>query len=126
MNKEKQNIKLCDLPPVTPRTNLAESSQDCISREAVKKLKKYRFSYDTNTTIPKSDIFVKIADIEQLPPVTPKAEKRGIEMTSDEKMYYIETLEQIRFRSEERGWGGEVEAIDHAIEALEAQEVEDE
>ena len=47
-------------------------------------------------------------------------------MTSDEKMYYIETLEQIRFRSEERGCGGEVEAIDHAIEALEAQEVEDE
>lgn len=47
-------------------------------------------------------------------------------MTSDEKMYYIETLEQIRFRSEERGWDGEVEAIDYAIEALEAQEVEDE
>lgn len=47
-------------------------------------------------------------------------------MTCDEKMYYIETLEQIRFRSEERGWDGEVEALDYAIETLEAQEVEDE
>lgn len=48
------------------------TSEDCISREAVKKLKKYRFNYDTNTTIPKTDIFVKIADIEELPPVTSK------------------------------------------------------
>ena len=42
-------------------------------------------------------------------------------MTKDEKTYYIETLEQIRFRSEERGWGGEVEALDIAIEILEKQ-----
>lgn len=47
--------------------------EDCISREAVNKLKKYRFNYDTNTTIPKADIFVKITDIAELPSVTPKA-----------------------------------------------------
>ncbi len=46
--------------------------EDCISREAVKKLKKYRLNYDTNSTIPKTGIFVKIADIEELPPVTPQ------------------------------------------------------
>ena len=40
-------------------------------------------------------------------------------MTNDERTYFIETLEQIRFRSEERGWGGEVEALDMAIKALE-------
>lgn len=48
--------------------------EDCINRQAVKKLKKYNLNYDTNTTIPKTDIFVKIADIEELPPVTPKVE----------------------------------------------------
>lgn len=47
-------------------------------------------------------------------------------MTMDEKIYCIETLKQIRSRCEKNGWGGEVEAIDHAIKALEAQEVEDE
>jgi hypothetical protein len=46
--------------------------EDCISRDAVKKLKKYRLSYDTNTTIPKSDIFVKISDIKELPSVQPQ------------------------------------------------------
>lgn len=51
--------------------NFTESSQDCISRKAVNKLKKYRFSYDTNTTIPKSDVFVKISDITNLPSVNP-------------------------------------------------------
>lgn len=48
---------------------------DCVSRESVKKLKKYRLSYDTNTTIPKTDIFVKIADIAGLPSVTPQRPK---------------------------------------------------
>lgn len=47
-------------------------------------------------------------------------------MTKDEKTYYIETLEQIRFRSEERGWGGEVEALDIAIELLEKQPCDEE
>ena len=47
-------------------------------------------------------------------------------MTKDEKTYHIETLEQIRFRSEERGWGGEVEALDIAIELLEKQPCDEE
>jgi hypothetical protein len=73
-------------PYDTPRTNLAETSQDCISRKAVNKLKKYRFSYDTNTTIPKAGIFVKIADIAELPSVTPKF--------TDEEIQKIQELEQ--------------------------------
>ena len=48
--------------------------KDCISRKEVEKLKKYFLSYDTNTTIPKADLFVKIADIRELPSVTPKIE----------------------------------------------------
>jgi hypothetical protein len=51
---------------------VAQLSEDCISRKAVEKLKKYRLSYDTNTTIPKTDIFVKLADIKQLPSVYPQ------------------------------------------------------
>jgi hypothetical protein len=74
-NSIKTELKPCD----TPRTNLAETSQDCISRKAVNKLKKYRFSYDTNTTIPKSDVFVKISDITNLPSVnTPRPEGKWI------------------------------------------------
>lgn len=49
-----------------------QSSEDCISREVIEKLKKYCLCYDTSTTIPKADIFVKIADIAELPPVTPQ------------------------------------------------------
>ena len=49
-----------------------QTCEDCISREAVKKLKKYRFNYDTNTTIPKSDLFVKVDDIAALLMVTPR------------------------------------------------------
>ena len=45
-------------------------------------------------------------------------------MTEEEKCYYIETLEQIKFRCEEKGYGGEVEALDAAIEALEEKDVE--
>ena len=45
---------------------------DCISREAIEKLKKYCLSYDTNTTIPKSDLFVKVNEIVDLPSVTPQ------------------------------------------------------
>ena len=49
-----------------------EKCEDAISREAVEKLKKDRLSYDTNTTVPNTDIFVKIADIKELPPVIPQ------------------------------------------------------
>ena len=49
-----------------------EECEDCVSRKEVEKLKKYRLSYDTNTTVPKTDIFVKIADIKELPSVTPQ------------------------------------------------------
>ena len=40
-------------------------------------------------------------------------------MTDEERTYYVETLEQIRFRSEEKCYSGEVEALDVAIELLE-------
>lgn len=52
-----------------------EPSEDCVSRRKLEKLKKWRFSYDNNTTIPKSDIFVKLTDIRTLPPVTPERKK---------------------------------------------------
>lgn len=65
-----------------------EISEDCVSREAVKKLKKYRFSYDTNTTIPKSDVFVKVSDIASLPSVEPSRPKgKWIHWTDDYKDY---------------------------------------
>jgi hypothetical protein len=44
-------------------------------------------------------------------------------MTDEERCYYVETLEQIKFRCEEKGYFGEVEALDAAIEALEEKEV---
>ena len=49
-----------------------ESCEDAISRKKIEKLKRWRFSYDTNTTIPKSDLFVKLADIRALPSVQSK------------------------------------------------------
>lgn len=53
------------------------SIEDCVSRKAIEKLKRRRFSYDTNTTIPKSDIFIKLTDIRALPPVTHS--EKGVE-----------------------------------------------
>ena len=41
-----------------------------------------------------------------------------IDMTDEERCYYVETLEQIRFRCEEKCYSGEVEALDVAIEML--------
>lgn len=51
----------------------AEPCEDAISREKIEKLKRWRLPYDTNTTIPKSDLFVKLTDIRDLPSVTPVA-----------------------------------------------------
>lgn len=46
-------------------------------------------------------------------------------MTEEEKTYYAETLEQIKFRCEEKGYSGEVEALDVALELLENAEIEE-
>lgn len=43
-------------------------------------------------------------------------------MTDEERCYYVETLEQIKFRCEEKGYSGEVEALDVAIELMEEAE----
>lgn len=40
-------------------------------------------------------------------------------MTDEERRYYVETLEQIKFRCEEKCYSGEVEALDVAIELME-------
>jgi hypothetical protein len=45
-------------------------------------------------------------------------------MTDEERCYYVETLEQIKFRCEEKGYSGEVEALDVAIELMEEAEVD--
>lgn len=55
-----------------PDTNVGSKKQeepceDAVSRKKIEKLKRWRFSYDTNTTIPKSDLFVKLTDIRALP-----------------------------------------------------------
>ena len=61
-------------PPVTPKSKTGHC-EDAVSREKIEKLKRWRFSYDANTTIPKSDLFIKLADIRDLPPVTSKLKK---------------------------------------------------
>lgn len=71
-----------------------EECEDCISRKEVEKLKKYRLSYDTNTTVPKTDIFVKIAGIKELPSVTPQ-QTRWIpvsERLPEDKTYVLTTI----------------------------------
>ena len=45
--------------------------EDAVSRKAIEKLKRYRFSYDNDTTIPKSDLFVKLTDLRDLRSVAP-------------------------------------------------------
>jgi hypothetical protein len=51
----------------------AEPCEDAVSRKKIEKLKRWRLPYDTNTTIPKSDLFIKLTDIRDLPPVKPVA-----------------------------------------------------
>ena len=41
-----------------------------------------------------------------------------IDMTDEERCYYVETLEQIRLRCKEKCYSGEVEALDVAIENM--------
>ena len=60
----------------TPTRKPAQESENVVSRKAIEKLKRWRFSYDTNTTIPKSDSFVKLTDLRDLPSVAP-APKKG-------------------------------------------------
>lgn len=55
-----------------PDTNVGSKKQaepcgDAVSRKDLERLKRWRFSYDTNTTIPKSDLFVRLTDIRALP-----------------------------------------------------------
>lgn len=74
-----QNMDSCDIRSCDNRDAIKaleqETNEDCVSRRKVEKLKKWRFSYDNNTTIPKSDIFVKLTDIRTLPPVKPTRKK---------------------------------------------------
>lgn len=60
------------LPSVASKT---ESYEDAVSRKTIEKLKRWRFSYDTDTTVPKSDLFVKLTDLRDLPPVAPARQK---------------------------------------------------
>lgn len=53
-----------------------------------------------------------------------KEGKGDAELTDEERCYYVETLEQIKFRCEEKGYSGEVEALDVAIELMEDAEVD--
>ncbi len=50
--------------------------------------------------------------------VQSKSDAWRIDMTDEERCYYVETLEQIRFRCEEKCYSGEVEALDVAIENM--------
>lgn len=43
-------------------------------------------------------------------------------MTSNERQYYIESLEILKAQSEQKGYEGEVEALEAAIDALREQE----
>ena len=61
----------------TLRMLQAEPCEDAVSRKELEKLKRWRLPYDTNTTIPKSDLFVKLADIRDLPSVTPTLKNIG-------------------------------------------------
>ena len=45
-------------------------------------------------------------------------------MTEEERCYYVEILKQMKFRCEEKGYSGEVEALDVAIELMEEAEVD--
>ena len=66
---------LNSLPPVTPRTNLAETSQDCISRQAVLEgltsIAKAKAKSDAQKSMMGRCMFF----VEQLPPVTPQRPK---------------------------------------------------
>lgn len=61
-----------------------ETYEDCVSRKAIEKLKRWRFSYNNNTTIPKSDLFVKLTDLRDLSSVTPVACIATVTLSKDD------------------------------------------
>ena len=63
-----------------------EFCEGAVSRKKLEKLKRWRLPYDTNTTIPKSDLFIKLTDIRDLPSVTP-THKKGKWIEVDTNMY---------------------------------------
>ena len=73
-----------------------EPCEDCVSRKAIEKLKRWRFSYDSNTTIPKSDLFVKLTDLRDLRSVAP-ARKRKQEPCKDaiSRQAVLDTLDKM-------------------------------
>lgn len=69
--------------------------EDAVSRKKLEKLKRWRFSYDTNTTIPKSDLFVRLTDIRDLPPVKPTQRWIPVsERLPEENTSYLVTVKQ--------------------------------
>ena len=86
-----------DLPSVTPRTNLAETSQDCISREAV---------IDHINLYPKiignrSDLAL---EIKHLPSVTPKYTDEEIDKAQAVEQAYVDKMVELAVEESRREW----------------------
>jgi hypothetical protein len=74
-NHKDECQKIADALDLAFKSLEQEPSEDCVSRKSIEKLKRWRFSYDNNTTIPKSDLFVKLTDLRGLPSVAPIKKK---------------------------------------------------
>ena len=96
------------LPSVTPRRDLAETSQDCISRQAVLDVINFEDewlfdakSYNADTKIAFSAIKSKISE---LPPVTPQYTDEEIDKAQAVEQAYVEKMVELAVEESRREW----------------------
>lgn len=98
------NYKVGDMPSVTPRRDLAETSQDCVSRKAVRKIlveaKEYG-SWDDSSQINRQDA---LDYVDMLPSVTPQYTDEEIDKAQAVEQAYVDKMVEMTVEELRREW----------------------
>lgn len=98
-NCESVDMVIRNLPSVTPRTNLAETSQDCISREEMLKYQQYLHGKMSNEENHKLWNFIK-----GLPSVTPKYTDEEIDKAQAVEQAYVDKMVELAVEESRKKW----------------------
>jgi len=100
------------LPSVTPRTNLAETSRDCISRQAV-----IDYAKDTCLDLDKhEDTEVFCDEIKAMPSVKPKYTDEEIDRAQAVEQAYVDKMVELTVKETKRPKGKWIEVLEWRTE----------
>lgn len=112
-NCESVDMVIRNLPSVTPRTNLAETSQDCISREEMLKYQQYLHGKMSNEENHKLWNFIK-----GLPSVTPKYTDEEIDKAQAVEQAYVDNMVELAVEEIKERYSDAIGKMKKAIDEM--------